>query len=79
MMTDTHEGQGLNQCALNDCVCLAYVAMECGCVQLLNIQCVLEKGVCIYAVMHPLCKAFSLCALTCKGKGQRGVSPFLFQ
>ena len=38
MMTDTHEGQGLNQCALNDCVCLAYVAMECGCVQLLNIQ-----------------------------------------
>ena len=62
-------------------LCVSNIAMvlECGCVQLLNIQCMLEKGVCIYTVMHPLCNAISLCALTCKGKGQRGVSPFLFQ
>ena len=46
MMTDTHEGQGLNQCALNDCVIA--IILECGCVQLLNIQCILEKGVYLY-------------------------------
>ena len=55
------------------------MVLVCEFVQVLNIECMLEKGVCIYTVMHPLCKAISLGVLTCKGKGQRGVSPFLFQ
>ena len=65
MMTDTHEVKGW--CANRLCVSNIAMVLECGCVQLLNMQCMLEKGVCIYTVMHPLCKAISLCV---RGRGR---------